>query len=153
MKPEISITDNRLEMTRYFDAPRDDVFAAWKETEAVQNWWGCAQTTKVESQIDFRTGGSFTHVMHIEDVGEHPYSGTYDEIVEPEKIVSSVDINGTMAKVTVEFFDEGERTKLVLIQEGFPQIPNMDLREIVSQGFTASLERLEKYLSGVATGR
>ena len=153
MKPEIKISDNRLELTRYFDAPRDEVFAAWADSESVQQWWVCAQTSNVESTIDFRTGGEFSHVMTIEGCGEHTYAGQYEEIIESERIVTRFDINGTTARVTVQFYDEGERTKLVLVQEGFPQMPDMDLREIVSQGFTAAFERLDKHLAGAATGR
>ena len=150
MKSEIKITDNRLEITRIFDAPRAQVFDAWKETELLQQWWGCAQTRKVESTMDFRTGGTFTHVMHIEGVGEHPYSGTFDEIVEPEKIAYHVQLEDVVARITVQFFSEGEKTRLVLVQEGFPQMPGMDMREIISGGFTAALDKLERLLTAEA---
>lgn len=146
MKSDIKITDNRLEMTRIFDAPRERVFEAWKEVELIQQWWGCAQTKKVRSEIDFRTGGTFTHVMDIEGCGEHPYSGTFDEIIEPEKIAFHVELDGTVANVTIQFIEQGSQTKLILVQEGFPQLPDMDLREIISQGFGAAFEKLEKLL-------
>lgn len=142
MKSEVKISDNRLEMTRVFDAPRERVFAAWKDTDQLQQWWGCAMTRSVESQMDFCTGGSFSHTMDIEGAGTHVYSGKFDEVIEPEKIAYHVDLNGTIATVTVQFIDLGDKTRLVLVQEGFPEMPNMDLREIVSQGFGAAFEKL-----------
>ncbi len=147
MTSEIRITENKLEMVRYFEAPRQMVFEAWKQTELIQQWWGCAQTTKVETTMDFQTGGSFTHVMHIEGAGSYPMQGIFDEVIEPEKIVYHVDFEDTTANVAVQFIEEGERTKLILVQEGFPKIDNMDMREIVSTGFTASLEKLEQLLA------
>ena len=147
MKSKIEISDNRLELTRYFEAPRDRVFQAWKETELIQQWWGCAQTTRVDSTMDFRTGGKFTHVMHIDGAGEYPLNGVFDEVIEPEKIAYHMDVEGTRAEVTVHFFDEGPGTKLVLVQQGFPKMPDMDLREIVSAGFSAAFDKLERLLA------
>lgn len=146
MKSEIKISDDRLEMVRRFAAPRAQVFEAWKETELIQKWWGCAQTSHVESTMDFRTGGGFTHTMTIEGVGEHPMVGVFDEIVEPKRIAYHVDFGEQTARVTVDFFEEGDQTKLVLVQQGFPQIPDMDIREIVSAGFTAAFDKLANLL-------
>ncbi len=144
MKSEIKISENTLQMTRMFDAPREQVFAAWKEAEQLQVWWGCDMTRKVESNMDFKPGGDFCHTMTIEGAGVMPYSGTYEEIIEPEKIVYSADFGSMKAQVTVEFIADGKnRTRLVLTQVGFP---DPSLREIVSGGFTAALDKLEKFL-------
>ena len=40
MKSEVKISDNRLEMTRVFDAPRERVFAAWKDINKVRTMVG-----------------------------------------------------------------------------------------------------------------
>ncbi len=146
MKSQVKITDDRLEMTRYFDAPRDQVFEAWKETELIQQWWGCAQTSKVETTMDFRTGGSFTHIMHIEGAGRCPMTGQFDEVIEGERIAYHVDFEDTTAHVSVQFISAGGKTKLVLVQEGFPCIPDMDIRDIVSAGFSAAFDKLERLL-------
>ncbi len=146
MKSEVNIGDNRLEMVRIFDAPRDRVFEAWKQVDQVQQWWGCQMTTKVESEINFQMGGSFTHRMQIEGAGECLYTGTYEEIIEPEKIAYHAEFGGHIA-VTVEFIDQGDQTKLILTQEGFP---DQDVCEIVSEGFTAAFDKLNQMLAGQA---
>jgi hypothetical protein len=50
----------------------------------------------------------------------------------------------TMIPVTIEFFDEGEGTKLVLTQEG---LPDPKLGQIVSQGMSESFEKLDELLA------
>jgi len=131
MKSEVKVTGNRLQVTRVFDAPRSVVFANWKQAEKLQQWWGCKETAKVESSMDFRVGGSFTHKMHITGAGECLIVGQYDEIVEPEKISYHSDFGEMIMRVTVEFFEQGRQTRIVLTQEG---LPDQNLVNIVSQG-------------------
>jgi uncharacterized protein YndB with AHSA1/START domain len=54
MKSEAKVGDNRLQITRIFNAPRTLVFAFWKDPERLQQWWGCKDTTKVDCTMDFR---------------------------------------------------------------------------------------------------
>jgi uncharacterized protein YndB with AHSA1/START domain len=56
MKSDVKIQGDRLIITRTFDAPRERVFDAWRQTETVQKWWGCKNTSKVQSKIDFSAG-------------------------------------------------------------------------------------------------
>ena len=146
MKSEVTIGDNRLTVTRVFDAPRHLVFDAWKQAYKVQQWWGCKETTKVECEIDFRPGGAFTHKMHIE-TPEGPcdmtYNGVYDEIVEPERISYHAAFGPVTTRVTVEFIEESGQTRMVLTQEGFPE---PSLCKIVSQGTMESFDKLDLLL-------
>jgi uncharacterized protein YndB with AHSA1/START domain len=144
MKSEVKIMGNRLQITRVFDAPRERVFAAWKTREMLQRWSGCKETTRNDIELDFRVGGSFTHKMQIDGAGEHTIRGVYDEIVEPEKIVYHVDLGPATTRVTVDFFAEGDRTRLVLTQDEFP---DPGVCKIVSQGTTEGLDKLEQLLA------
>jgi uncharacterized protein YndB with AHSA1/START domain len=104
MKSDVMVGDNRLQVTRIFDAPRHLVFAFWKEVERVKQWWGCKDTTKVECRMDFRPGGTFAYKMQIRGAGEFNYEGQYDEIIEPEKIAYHADFGGgNITRVVVEF--------------------------------------------------
>jgi uncharacterized protein YndB with AHSA1/START domain len=147
MKSEVKIDGNRLQITRVFDAPRERVFAAWKERDLLQRWTGCKDAAKVEIEMDFRVGGSFTQKMHITGVGEYSFTGTYDEIVEPERIVYRANLGPAITRVTVEFIAQGNQTKMVLTQEG---LPDQNLCKIVSQGTTESFDKLEQMLVGQA---
>jgi uncharacterized protein YndB with AHSA1/START domain len=149
MKSEVEVGDNRLQMTRIFDAPRHLVFSFWKEVDRLQQWWGCKDTTKVECATDFRVGGFFTCVMQIAGAGEFSYKGQYDEIVEPEKIAFHADFGPATTRVVVEFIDlhsgQGAQTKMVLTQVGFP---TKEIRDRVSQGTNESFDKLDSLLAG-----
>jgi uncharacterized protein YndB with AHSA1/START domain len=129
------------------NAPRDRVFAAWKQPDLLQRWSGCKDATKVECEMDFRVGGSFTQKMHITGAGEFSITGKYDEIIEPEKIAYHVDMGPVTTRVMVEFIEQGNQTKVVLTQEGFP---DQNLCKIVSQGTTEALDKLDRMLVGQA---
>jgi uncharacterized protein YndB with AHSA1/START domain len=148
MKSETKVGDNRLQMTRVFDAPRHLVFSFWKEVDRLQQWWGCKDTTKVECAMDFRVGGFFTCVMQIAGAGEFSYQGQYDEIVEPEKIAYHADFGPTTTRVVVEFIElhsgQGAQTKIVLTQVGFPM---QEIRDRVSQGTNESFDKLDSLLA------
>ena len=141
MKSKVTIGDNRLEMVRVFDAPRERVFAAWKEVDLIQQWWGCKQTSQVESEVDFAPGGAFTHRMQIDGCGECLYVGTFEDIIEPEKISYHAEFGGSPTYVVVQFIDLGAKTKLILTQQGFP---SQDTRPIIAEGFNAGFDKLER---------
>jgi uncharacterized protein YndB with AHSA1/START domain len=100
--------------------------------------------------MDFRVGGSFAQKMQIAVNGEtceFSLRGTYDEIVEPEKIVYHANFGQVVARVTVEFFEQGKGTKVVLTHEG-----RLDetFCKTVPQGTTESLDKLDSLLAGQA---
>jgi len=147
MKSEVTVGDNRLQITRIFDAPRQLVFAFWKQVERLEQWWGCKDTTKIDCQMDFRVGGFFTCVMQIRGTGEFTYKGQYDEIIEPEKIAYHADFGPVTTRVVVEFIELGAQTKMVLTQIGFP---SQEICGMVSKGTTESFDKLEALLAGQA---
>ena|SRR5579862_9879876 len=144
MKSEVKVGDNRLEITRIFDAPRQLVFGFWKKVDQLEQWWGCKDTIKLECEMDFRIGGFFTCVMQIRNAGEFTYKAQYDEIVEPEKIAYHADFGPVTTRVTVQFLDLGGKTKMVLTQVGFP---SQGICEHVSRGTTESFDKLEAALA------
>jgi uncharacterized protein YndB with AHSA1/START domain len=120
MKSDVKIDGNRLTVTRVFDAPRHLVFGWWTQADKLQQWSGCKDATKCEITMDFRVGGSFIQKMQIAGAGEFSFSGTYDEIVAPERIVYHANFGRAVTRVAVEFFEHGKGTKVVLTHEGFP---------------------------------
>jgi uncharacterized protein YndB with AHSA1/START domain len=133
-----------LQITRIFEAPRDVVFSWWTDGEKMRQWSGCKEATRCEIRMDFRVGGGFTQKMQIAGKGEFIITGKYDEIVAPEKIVYRADLGFGVTRVVAEFFAQGEKTKLVLTQEGFP---DDFLCQTVTQGTTESFDKLESILA------
>jgi uncharacterized protein YndB with AHSA1/START domain len=139
MNSEVKISGNCIQITRVFDAPRQLVFAWWTQAEKLQQWSGCKAATKCEIEMDFRVGGSFTQKMHIAGAGEFSFTGKYDEIVEPERISYHADFGQAITRVVVEFFDQGNRTRVVLTHDGFP---NASFCKTVLDGTMESLDKL-----------
>jgi uncharacterized protein YndB with AHSA1/START domain len=144
MKSEVNITGKRLQITRVFQAPRPLVFSWWKQAEKLQQWSGCKDATKCEIEMDFRVGGSFTQKMQIAGAGEFTITGTYDEIVQPERITYRADLGRAVTRVTVEFFEHGAGTKVVLTHDGFP---DENFCKPVAKGTSESFEKLDALLA------
>jgi len=126
------------------------VFGWWTQAEKLRQWSGCKQATACEIVMDFRVGGGFTQKMQIAVNGgtcEFSFSGTYQEIVDPERIVYRADFGNVATRVTVEFFEEGQHTKVVLTHEGFP---DESFCKNVSQGTSESLDKLDVLMAGQA---
>jgi activator of Hsp90 ATPase-like protein len=71
--------------------------------------------------------------------------GKCEEIIEPEKIAYHIDFGPTITRVVVEFIAQGNQTKMLLTQEGFP---DANLCKIVSRGTMEGLDELDQLLAG-----
>jgi uncharacterized protein YndB with AHSA1/START domain len=80
----------RMTVTRVFDAPRELVWKAWTEPEYVMQWWGPTGFTSPVCKMDFRVGGKSVLSMKSPDGQEFWNAIEYIEIVPHEKIVSSM---------------------------------------------------------------
>jgi uncharacterized protein YndB with AHSA1/START domain len=148
MKSDMNISGQRFQITRVFDAPRAEVFNWWAQAEKLQQWSGCKEAIGCEVIMDFRVGGSFTQKMQIAVAGgtcEFSFTGTYEEIVVPERIAYRADLGQGITRIIIEFFDQGDQTRVVLTQDGFA---DQSSSQIVSQGTLQSLEKLDSILVG-----
>lgn len=153
---ETRFEDGRLVVTRTYEAPRRLVFEAWIETSKVQQWWGCRDCTKVESEIDPRVGGAYNHHMTIKGEHEVPQLAiltVYDPPAKLEFAMATPDgqEDGSGMKVTVDFTEVGERRTLVrLVHSGIPDAQvdgGVELREIVRAGWTDAFGKLAKFMA------
>ena len=76
-----------LVISRTFDAPREVVFEATTKPEHVRRWWGPRAMEMVDCRIDFRVGGSYRYAVRTPDGMEVAFSGVYEEIDAPARIV------------------------------------------------------------------
>lgn len=78
-----------LTITRIFDAPRELVWKAWTDPEAMKRWRGPKGYTAPVCKIDLREGGKYLYCMRSPEGQDYWSTGVYREIVEPERIVCS----------------------------------------------------------------
>lgn len=113
-------TEREVTIVRLFDAPRALVFAAWTDPKHLAQWWGPNGFTNPVCEVDPRPGGAIRIVMRAPDGAEYPMSGTFREVVAPERLVFTnqpIDAQGNPlidGLTTVTFAAEGGRTRLTL---------------------------------------
>jgi len=148
------IEEHELVLTLVFDAPRKLVYKAWTDPKIVAQWWGPHRFTNPVCELDARPGGAIRIHMRGPDGTVYPMTGTYQEIVEPERIVftsAALDAAGNPMfelLTTVTFAEEGGKTKQILrtrVIKSTPEAPRYLAG--MEAGWTQSLERLTAYLA------
>ncbi|MGK3207103.1 SRPBCC family protein [Amycolatopsis sp. MEPSY49] len=116
--------DDRILITREFDAPKHLVYRVWTTPELVRRWWSGHRGTTTEVELDLRPGGRWRYVLKTNDGAEVGFHGEYREVVPDERIVYTevfelpgVDldsVDGPLNTVTFTALD-GDRTRLELL--------------------------------------
>jgi len=82
------LADNKtLIITRVLKAPRALVWKMFSDPYHLAQWWGPEGFTNRVEKLDFRTGGSWLHVMIGPDGREYPTDNDIVEVTEPARIV------------------------------------------------------------------
>ncbi len=137
-----------LKITRTFPAPREKVYHAWTEAEALKKWFAPSEkfVTRIP-QLDVRVGGSYRVEMELEGK-VHIVVGTYQQVKPPEKLVFTwkweTEPQHGETVVTIELFDRGGKTEIVLTHERFPSDAARDEH---NKGWAGCLDRLGQYVS------
>jgi uncharacterized protein YndB with AHSA1/START domain len=82
-------TDQTIQITREFDAPKHLVYKAWTTPELVKRWWHANRGEMTVAEIDLRVGGTWRYVSVTPDGFEVAFHGEYRELVPDERIVST----------------------------------------------------------------
>jgi uncharacterized protein YndB with AHSA1/START domain len=143
-----------LRIKRVFQAPRDKVFAAWTEKEQLEQWM-CKPHPQMMTKylkFDVREGGSHALECHLPNGNVYVNHGTYKTVKPPEKLVFTwewerfdgarnkiAEMRGTL--VTVDFYERGGATEVVLSHEFFPNEQERDGHE---KGWNGTFDLLEK---------
>ncbi len=154
-----------LVITRVFDAPRELVWKAWTDSEAMKQWWGPKSFTAPVIKMELKAGAKYLWCMRGPGPdgkeGDFWTTGILKEIVPMEKLVytdSFSNANGDVLPasaygmpgdwpdvltVTVTFHDEGAKTKMILTHEGLPEGQG---KEMTGSGWNESFDKLEASL-------
>jgi uncharacterized protein YndB with AHSA1/START domain len=146
-------SDREIVLTRAFDAPRDLVFEAWTKPEHVRHWWGWRSSTMVQCEADVRPGGSWRYVTREANGVEVPFTGVYQEVVPPERLVHTeiYDVEpfnqGDPAITTVTFSEEAGRTTVtVTTLYSTKEIRDSVIGSGMEVGAAESYDRLAEHL-------
>jgi uncharacterized protein YndB with AHSA1/START domain len=135
-----------LRIERSIRAKRSRVFEAFTNPDDLARWSAPEGLTVADGSVDLRVGGKWSVVMHdpARDARYHA-EGEYREITPPERLVYThywlTDDPPVETLITVEFHDEGEGTRVVMVHEGFLSDA---ARKGHEDGWTSCFDRLER---------
>ena len=160
-------TAQEFTVTRTFNAPRDAVWKAWTEREALEEWWGPKGCAIEVEQLDVSPGGIFHYSMGMPDGSKWWGIFHYVEVVKPERIVFVNSFSNESGDITrapfsetwpkeignvVTFHEEGNKTRL----EHLGRPVNVSAEEqamfesmfgSMQQGFGGTFDQLDDYLA------
>jgi len=138
-----------LVVRRQMAVPRERVFAAWLDSDSLARWMCPMGVTRATVTVDPRVGGGFRIVMEGTAHGAVEHTGEYLAI-EPPSLLSftwiSRHTDHRPTVVTIEFFERGSGTELVLTHRGLPPTEVEGHR----QGWTDIARLLEEHLRPAA---
>jgi len=114
-----------FEIRRRFRCPRETLFRAWTQPEALRQWWFPSGWVAEAIELDLRVGGAYRLCMRRDRVGGRvSVRGHFLEVLPPERLKFTWRWEGAfelMPKtvVTVEFVEFAGGTELILRHERF----------------------------------
>jgi uncharacterized protein YndB with AHSA1/START domain len=148
-------SDFEITMTRQFDAPKRFVFDAMTRPEYVVRWLGCAELTMPVCEIDLRVGGAYRFVFRSSDGIEHVLSGTYREVVRPDRVVfgetfAMPGFTSDEYVVTSTFVEAGGKTTLTTtIKHSTKEARDGHLNSGIEQGVEPAYDRLAEVVAAM----
>jgi uncharacterized protein YndB with AHSA1/START domain len=137
-------------MTRTFEAPRELVFNAYTDPEAIAQWWGPSDTETVVDKLEARAGGQWRFVERGPD-GEYGFHGVFHDVSLPERLVYTFEFEGMPGHVLLETitFEERDGRTTLTDRSVFQTVEDRDgmLQSGMESGAAESLDRLEELLA------
>jgi uncharacterized protein YndB with AHSA1/START domain len=142
----VAVSGRILTLVRVFEAPRELVWTAYTDPKHITKWMFANDWETPSAENDLRAGGRFTVGMRPADHSQEGFvfSGTYREVVKPERIVLAID-DGRVMTTTFEDVLGGTRLRLSL---------EMALDEAQERlGYTQILDHFTTYLAMLSEKR
>jgi uncharacterized protein YndB with AHSA1/START domain len=143
-----------LKVKRTFQAPIENVWAAWTEPKQLEHWMCRDKPDHVTKyrELEFRKGGRYL-IENRTKGGVFLGSGTYEDIQPLEKIVFTWSWEreegakrtkmDQPTRVTVEFRKRGEATEVLLTHTLLPNEAQVKAHE---EGWNGCFDKLGEYL-------
>lgn len=146
-------SEREIILRRVFAAPRALVFEMMTKCEHLKNWWGPRICQLVQCKVDLRPGGEWRFVQRLPDGKEQVFRGVYQEIVAPERIVSTecydepaIGSPEWLSTVTLEEHD-GKTTLTTRLEHASIQARDGHLGSGMEWGASETFDRLADLLS------
>ena len=143
--------DTSLQVNRFIHAETEQVFSAFTLPEILVDWFGPDFCFPMDAEVDLRPGGTYRIEMETDDMGPTEIVGTYQEVIPNSLLVftwawketSVMGAGETLVRVELIEIEGG--TEVKVHHSGFP---NLDERDIHTQGWNSALDNLEVLFVG-----
>jgi len=145
--------DREIVMTRAFNAPRHLVFEAFTRPDLLRQWLlGPPGWTMPVCEVDLRVGGRYRYVWRNDQGVEMTASGSFREIVAPDRIVASETFDPAWypgeCLNTMGLKEEGGRTLFTqTLRYESNAAREMVMKSPMEGGVAISYDRLEQMLA------
>ena len=146
-------TEREVVMTRVFDAPRCLVFDALTKPELFKRWFGPRGWSLAVCEIDLKVGGAWRSVLRGPGGEEMGMRGVYQEIVTPERLVSTEsfdDYPGESLNTLILSEKDGKTTFTITVRYQSQEIRDAVIKSDMEKGVTASYDRLAELLASTS---
>ncbi|MDP4148675.1 MAG: SRPBCC domain-containing protein [Bacteroidota bacterium] len=151
------LPNNKLTVTRAFDAPPDIVWRAWTESEILDQWWAPKPYRTETKTMDFREGGFWLYCM-VGPQGDRHWCRIDYVRIEQGKSMTTIDSfcdetgnrNANMPAMNwKKEFSQTQDGTLVKVEIVFNSTADMEtiIKMGFQEGFTMGLGNLDHYLS------
>lgn len=142
--------NHTVTIRRNINAPRNTVFDAFRDPEALAQWFSPNPSIRVQVlAFDFRDGGTFRIFYHMPDGTQKGVGGIYSSITPPDElnftwIWEEPDPHaGLETHVRVQLLDKGDDTEVVLTHT---KLPSEDVATHHGEGWKGILEGLNNHI-------
>lgn len=154
MVNETASRELTLQLRRTFAAPREKVFRAWTDPEALKQWFGAPGCKTETAEVDLRIGGRYRLGVRLPDQQLLTKFGTYEVIEPPQRLVMTwawepAEEDARETRVSVNFLEQGAQTEVVLTHE---LLPNKEIRDQHDMGWNACFDGLERFTNQGGSG-
>ncbi len=139
--------DTTLVITRLFEAPPARVFDAWLTREEWQAWIGPEGVDCDVSALEPHVGGRYRLEMRMPGGGRIVTTGVFKSIDRPRSLSFTWGAEGDPTRqslITLTFNEVGNKTELILRQEGLGSASNRDEH---GRGWNSALNKLDRHLA------
>jgi uncharacterized protein YndB with AHSA1/START domain len=148
-------SDREIVFTCRFERSARLLFDAWTQPEHLRQWWGCEGSSISHCAIDLRIGGAWSLVIRMADGSDHPFHGTYREILSPHRLVYTECYDmpqfGSPEWLTTVTFEEVEATTLLThtIEHKSREVRDGHLQAGMQEGSVHTLMRLNEHTAAM----
>jgi uncharacterized protein YndB with AHSA1/START domain len=154
VKASLPADQPTISMEREFAASPEAVFGAYRDPEALKEWYGPDGFSITIIAMDFRVGGLLRFTMHGPDGTDYPNRIMYRDIVPGARLAyrhdSDVDDDPKAFEVLVTFAALGEGRTLLTMRSTFPSIEarNAVMKFGAVELGMQTVEKLAAYVKG-----